>query len=330
MFVALAMTGLAGLVALAINVGHLMAVRTELQSAADSAALAGAQELALNASTRRGTVTFNGEAQARQSASDFSAANQSDGVSIELSRGSEVTFGEFQGSTFTPTGNTSVVNAIRVSTARGSGSPNSPLDVFAWSLLNSSSSANVSATSIAVVGGRCDLTCPILPFAVENCSARPSCGETVAALLSGDGGASWTTFNTLTPLDNIIHHTWTCPQVQVGDSIDVSPPADESDLQAIQNVYAPPSGQRYVVPVICRGLGGQAQILGFTTITLTGVDFPSPPPPPSRRRRPPPSPPPGVTMTFSCGSDGESLGQSVQSGHCTNYGALFTRPRLAQ
>jgi Flp pilus assembly protein TadG len=329
-FVAVLLAGLAALLALAINVGHMMAVRTELQTAADSAALAGAEELALNTNLTTGNVTAFGEIQADTLAAQFSAANQSDATSIALDSASEVDFGVWDGAVYTPTVDPALVNAIRVTAERTSSSPNAPVTVFASALLGGGGTANVTATSIVQVGGRCDLTapsCPLLPLAVVNCANAPQCAGSAFAPTTGVGGAYWTTYNTGVSLASIVNGAWTCPAtgVHVTDCIDVGPPIPavaQSDLLAVQAVYTPPSTTRVVVPVVCPTAGGcpggTLQVLGFTTVTVDAVSMGGPLAA-------------GVLLNYSCGADREDLfGASDESGHCPNYGALFARGRLIQ
>jgi len=327
--VALFMASFAAFVALAINVGHMMAARSELQTAADSAALAGAQEMALHQSTTNGYVNRFARSQARNASAELSAANISDGASIDLNRFAEVTFGQFEAGTFTATNNSALVNAIEVQAARASGAPNGPLTVFMSSLLDPNhtvpNAGNVSATAVAMVGGRCDLDCPVLPMAVQNCTNPPvpSCGGGIFAGLLGNGTANFTTFNSGTAIANIVNGGWACTAVHVGDCIDVNPPVTvtPADLAAFQAVYSPPSATRLLVPIIC-GAGscgaGQAQVLGFAAVTVNGVVTFGPP---SGQ---------GVNLNPSCGNDSPEVLGPGQSGACANYGALFLRPRLVQ
>ena len=327
--VALFMASFAAFVALAINVGHMMAARSELQTAADSAALSGAQEMALHQSTTSGYVNRFARSQARGASAELSAANISDGASIDLNQFAEVTFGQFQAGAFTPTNVSALVNAVQVQTARASGAPNGPLTVFMSSLLDPNqtvaNAGDVSATAIAMVGGRCDLDSPVLPMAVQNCTNPPvpSCGGGVFAGILGNGTANFTTFNSGTTIANIVNGAWAPTVVHVGDCIDVNPPltVTPADLTAFQAVYTPPSATRMLVPIIC-GAGicgaGQAQVLGFAAVTVNSVVAFGPPGGQ------------GVNLHPSCGNDNPEVLGPGQSGACANYGALFVRPRLVQ
>jgi Flp pilus assembly protein TadG len=79
-----------GLIAFAVDLGWIMAVHTQMQSAADSAALAGAAQLLDNTylkgtgATNTGTATNSAMGNANTAAKNFAAKNMAGGVSISL------------------------------------------------------------------------------------------------------------------------------------------------------------------------------------------------------------------------------------------------------
>src|SRR5260370_12319690 len=120
-----------GMMAFAIDTGYMCQAKTELQNAADSAALAGAQALQkyyvqynLPDQTQKSQIVTNAQAAATALAKQFAAANTAGGVNIQL-QDSDITFGFLDGQgNYTPPApafpNSIVVVARRDSTKNGS------------------------------------------------------------------------------------------------------------------------------------------------------------------------------------------------------------------
>ncbi|HEY3452387.1 MAG TPA: pilus assembly protein TadG-related protein, partial [Myxococcales bacterium] len=83
--VAILLLALGGFLALGLNVGHFMVVRSQLQTACDAAALAGAREL---------DGTPAGLARARALATDFAARHETDrALAVDIDPATDVVFG---------------------------------------------------------------------------------------------------------------------------------------------------------------------------------------------------------------------------------------------
>lgn len=132
------MLAVLGVAAVTIDVTRLMALRAELQTAVDAAALAGALELA----------TGGGDA-SRDTALSYASRNTAETDSVILSPES-VVFGVWDptATTFTPLPNAVGANAINVTTRKGVGT------YFAWALnfLDVSAAARATAWAASPIG----------------------------------------------------------------------------------------------------------------------------------------------------------------------------------
>lgn len=147
--VAVGITTLVGFMALAVDVGIMYSAKTEIQRAADSAALAAAAEL--------GDYTDGDPmTRARTVAADFANRNKVLNAGVALAP-SDVLFGQAyidQGTgkyTFTET--TELPNAVKVRLRRTAGSPSGPMSLF-FARVFGIQSANLSAQATAVLTPR--------------------------------------------------------------------------------------------------------------------------------------------------------------------------------
>ncbi len=170
--------------ALALNVGHMMDTRVQLQTAYDSAALAGVREL--NGSITRFTA-------ARTSARAFATGHDLDKNTIELGLNSgnlptgDIVLGHWSrtanrfysdGESLTVCGNpvtlnppagSYLYNAVRIrGGADGESGHNTPVDVYFGAFLGNRSTFRVRANALAVGGGPCADKCP-LPVVIPAC-----------------------------------------------------------------------------------------------------------------------------------------------------------------
>lgn len=116
-FVAIGIAVFLGIAAVAVDVGYIYKSRRELQVASDAGALAGARELA----------TANLSA-ARTSAYQYATANKLAGGSVPMNKDTDVDFGRWSGTSFTPNG--SPTNAIRVQLKKKTGTTQGPLTLL--------------------------------------------------------------------------------------------------------------------------------------------------------------------------------------------------------
>jgi uncharacterized membrane protein len=136
---AILMVAMLGMVAFGVDVGYMMVVRTQLQTAADSAALAAA------------AIMGQGMDDARTVARKYSEDHQSAGEPVRLAD-TDIEFGiwDVTNRTFTETGE--VGNAIRV-TARRDGTSNPRTNLFFARVINVDQ-FNSTASAVAMANPR--------------------------------------------------------------------------------------------------------------------------------------------------------------------------------
>jgi hypothetical protein len=149
-----------GMVAFVLDLGWVVIARTQLQTAADAAALAGADPLMdgyvqyqLAGSGGQLTVLNNALSAARAKAKAFAAANGAGGVSGLTLNDADIEFGFTDGTyNYTPyTSGGPFPNTIKVTLRRDAGA-NGPLGLFFGPALGAGST-NLKATAAAVVVG---------------------------------------------------------------------------------------------------------------------------------------------------------------------------------
>ncbi len=174
---ALSITVLLGMAALAIDVAHLYEVKNQLQVAADAAALAGAADLdgtadptqtaARNEAQRIAALNF-----ADVASSDVPAYGQSAGapagapipVALQLPQSSgDIIVGNWDGSSFTPADGTTPINAVEVNARRIGTIPAQPLVENWFSSIFSIFNTGISAVAIAAKSQKI----PFVPIAVN-------------------------------------------------------------------------------------------------------------------------------------------------------------------
>lgn len=190
--VAIMLVVLIGFAALVIDIGKLYKTRSELQNAADSAALAGASGL-------RGDAA--GIEEARVRAKDFAELHLADLTDVDLDD-ADIVFGDWDDTTqtFTPLGSEpgdpAMVDAIRVITRREAGTGNAV--VFHLARVLGMNDGDVRADAIAISGGpraECGF-----PMVVADCSLRAAledgtCGHCMTYQDANTDTAGWTSFD---------------------------------------------------------------------------------------------------------------------------------------
>lgn len=147
--VAIALTGLLAMVALALDVGHAMVARNQLQNASDAAALAGARRLGVIYGNMSGpltgyTLTTGEVTSIANAASQAGADNQAAGVTVTVNA-SDIATGNWNASTRTFTPTTTLPRAVRVITRRDS-TANGPVSTFLAGIIGAT---GVSVTAVA-------------------------------------------------------------------------------------------------------------------------------------------------------------------------------------
>ncbi len=280
--VALLIAVLAGFTALVVNVGHVMAVRSQLQNATDAAALAGAEDL-------DGTIAGLGAA--RASAVDYAARHATDRAQSVLIRDADVVLGHWnadlpRGDAFTPIVDTSpaslgMTNAVLVRAGREEARGN-PVQVFFAGLLGTKA-VDVRAESIAVRGGPCDEGCAI-PIAFAECQVIREDGTLKCdePLVFNSDGTDNIGFTNLAPDPTVSTSTLRqilageCRNVAVDGVIGVS---NGANLNPLVNDFTALIGKRVSAPIVDLGTcpvrfnehPNGAPIVGFASFTITDV-----------------------------------------------------------
>jgi hypothetical protein len=297
--------------ALSLNVGHLMSVKTQYQAAFDSAALAGAMSL-------DGTV--NGVAAARDDAVTYATRHFLDNTRVAIST-SDVTAGywdatrhRFYGSgesvligdtaiVLDPSTTAQYFTAVKVCADTDGGSHNSQRDVWFSPFLHGRSHVVVGATAVGISGGPCTNTGCTLPLAVPSCSlldgaGNLACGQNITLYFNYGHDKTVALADIIQPSHNTDNNeertqmqagaSCTNPQVDVGDVVALGNGTDFNS-QVEQKMYAPRnivcSGSppyrfcpRREVAVVNIGTNCSAPmnqhvtVVGFARLVITGTN----------------------------------------------------------
>ena len=156
--VALLLVPLMGMVAFALDIAWIVQSRSDLQSAADAAALAGAEQLmngfvqySLPGQTNQSTILNTAESSAKTFAKNFASYNTAGGVSLLTLKDADIEFGFTNASnnyTAAP-GYSGFPNTVKV-TMRLDSSANGALKLF-FAPLFGQNSTNIKATAAATI-----------------------------------------------------------------------------------------------------------------------------------------------------------------------------------
>jgi Flp pilus assembly protein TadG len=266
-----------GILALAIDLGHIFLVKSELQRVADSAALAGALRFVTpNTGVTPGVMPASPDcARAITAAQAVGMQNDTDGQQTTLAN-IAVNLGTWNGSTFVNTGcaNPNLVNAVQAVASKTA-------DIYFGGIITGSNTINLSALATVLVGsvGGLPPGYPTLPIAVDS-DKLPSNGEKLVLHLNptpGDDGC-WHTFFWQNPaaslVRDIINGDVETPLIKEGDYIKVKEGVAASDLQALGQKLQQNGGTWDVVlPVIPPDSHtGYARVDGFAAVRMTLVE----------------------------------------------------------
>jgi Flp pilus assembly protein TadG len=281
------MIALGGMLALGLNVGHMMKVRNQLQNRCDAAALAGAKQL-------DGTQSML--VQAHQVALDYALKHRTDdndNLDIDLNAGNDpagdIVHGVWdfhqadKALAFTPADNMTPaanINAVLVRSGRTVARGN-PLQVFFGNFLGASTTS-VGAEAIAVSGSPCE-GCSI-PIAFADCLVRQDdgtidCGEVLQFASSNDDNIG---FTNLLPDDSGVNPPTIreimrggCRSVRVGDNIGIQ---NGNDFVPVFDEFAALVNQQVTAPIISPASCPDPQfnrlqpVVGFATFTILAVN----------------------------------------------------------
>lgn len=169
-YVAISLVVLVALTGIAVDIAYMYVVKGQLQNAADAASIAATSKLDGTNSTYQSA--------ARDEAVRLAQSNQAGGKPVlvandftnVLSSTNDITVGYWDGTTFTPSVGTTLVNAVQVRTRRTADSPGGTVSIFLGRVLGwNTMSAISTATAARPVRASIDLA-----FCLPFCSAAGS------------------------------------------------------------------------------------------------------------------------------------------------------------
>lgn len=265
---------LVGMTAVAIDIGHLYVVRSELQNAADAAALSGANYL-FPVSSGAPNWTL-----AQTKATSAALLNKVDDISIT---NSSVQYGYWnisgtpstlQATTITP--GQYDLPAVKVTISKTAGHNGGPVQLYFGNLLGIST-VDVSATAVAVVGGASSLNSGnLFPMAIakstydsywNSSTSQPKIDPLTGAAYkfnvggNGSTAGTWTTFNTsANDVGTILNFILNGSPISyhIGDNIWIAPGAKTTIYSSVT------VGKTVVVPIVSNvTTTGQQAIIAF-------------------------------------------------------------------
>ena len=202
--VAVTMMVLLAMAAAAIDIGHALVARNELQNVADAAALAGARTLGIAyegmPTAAMGTYTLSGgdAAAVHTAVQNTAVLNAAAGVNIAVNAG-DIQIGLWDSATHTFTPTVSQPRAVRVTTRRD-GSGNGPISTFLAGVIGMTSiNVNAVATAELTAIGSTPPGSLDLPLAIsELFFSQYGCGDSIMVYPSNgtpQSCAGFTTFD---------------------------------------------------------------------------------------------------------------------------------------
>jgi Flp pilus assembly protein TadG len=290
-WVAVVLLVLISMGALAVDIGHLAVVKSELQKAADAGALAGARALALpmgvtdwnwkNGRTTAASTVRKNFADNR-SLADFTIANVQAGF-WDLSWTSGTAPANLLGYTnpaaFVPTdGQVAAIKVTIPKTQGGSGS-SAPVAAYLASVVGINS-MEVQSSAVAMITPPSKIPYPdAFPFALpytwvdQHWKDNPPISFAVAANQHVDSGGQWTSFkstdNSANYIDGLILGINTSDSITVGDQIYIQ----NGERASIYNVVESKIGTIRYVPVVEDGFvnGAYTTVLAYVPFKITSV-----------------------------------------------------------
>jgi len=267
-----------GVMALAIDLGRVFLVKSELQRAADAAALAGALGLVTPPGGLPGLTTMSPNCgRATALAQAVFTSNHADGLLLSMVNGT-ISLGIWNSGTgvFTDTGCAvpALVNAVQAVAQK-------TISLYFGGIITGSPTMPLSAQALVLVGsvGSVPPGARVLPLAIDS-DKVPSNGQPVVIHLNPsplDTGC-WHTFFWQNPASSLLRDLITgaveSPALKVGDLIKVKEGVDNATLKELGGELDRRGGTWDVLlPVIPAGSHtGWLEVLGFCPIRLTLVD----------------------------------------------------------
>ncbi len=269
---------LLGCVALAVDIGHMVMVKSQLQKAADAGALAGARGLWPLVQPVVGPATINPDCAAALLAAQLTTQqNVVDGNNLTTGD-FDVVVGRwnFDTRTFTP-GCANDSNAVRVNTRRNG-------VVMLFAKVFGISTTNMSASSTAVQDFASEMGAGFVPITIDKNKAQPTDPPTtISAKMTPDSTdtAGWF----VVPPDSAAAATLknyinlkNCSALKIGDPINLQNGADASVIAALKDEFdrnCQATGENYwdvCVPLVDTPKFGQTEpVEGFVSWRITNI-----------------------------------------------------------
>lgn len=271
---------LLGLVSLVVDLGHLYAVKCELQNAAEAAAHAGARAL-FPVSGVSGLVPATPDCdRARAVALQTGSSNRAEGLPLSIPTG-DVQIGVWNWSTkaLEPTACSSSINAVKVITRKDTVA-NGPVKLTFAALFGLETfNLTARATSLMDGIGKVPKGKGAFALALKKSKVPPS-GDGLTLTLSpnnSDSGGWHTFFDPAADahtLKQLVNGSLPSPEIKVGDWINLTNGVVASVFQEMQYQFETVHQGDWTIlsPVIADGnCVGQAQVLGFCAFKITEV-----------------------------------------------------------
>jgi Flp pilus assembly protein TadG len=291
-FSSIAMVMLLSFAALALDTGHLVSVKSELQKAADAGALAGARALALP----MGVTTFNwdnGKAMAvsavqknfadNRSLADFTSANVQAGywdLSWTPGNAPANLLGYENPAAFVPASGQVAAVKVTVQEIKGGSGSSAPVATSFASVMGITS-MEAKASAVAMISPPTTIpysdTWPFaLPYSWVNNHWKddPPISFNVAASQHVDSGGQWTSLKTTengaTYIDSLILGTNITDSISVGDQIYIQSGERASIYNTVVNNCI---GKIRYIPVVQDGFstGAYTEVLAYVPFQITSA-----------------------------------------------------------
>lgn len=342
--VAICLVLLCGFLALALDVGHLVSIRGELQNAADSGALSGVRDLD-GTTTHLQAAIDSGEHFAKQHATDTqqSVVVATGDVQIGFWDRDKKEFSPYEVDDVTPALASCVtlpcVNAVRARTYRDAS--HSGVVPLAFAGVLGKTSSQVNSVAVAVTGGPCSVRCIGLPIVLPDCGVNsffgpPCTGGEYTVLFKNDltDTAAWADVGSgANTIKCLLQASMTNPNSTAcaADSTckvatDLAQASDvnvingqvNSACNLITDLYAQHPDYKYVVPIV-HATCPEKWVQSFSIVKFATVQIISAPPDCS-----------GTDKSFKVKVLCDQVTNQSDEGGCAAAGTWVATPRLSK
>jgi Flp pilus assembly protein TadG len=255
-----------GMLAVAVDLGHVLKVKAELQRSADAGALAGVLAMFPKGAAKNCTGAVS-------TGKEFVQKNKIDGLGLTTDD-IVAEYGEWERNLATgqftgvfKTSSCETANAVRVRVNKG-------VNMWFASMIGVNAITPVAeAVAISKIGGQTKAG-EGFPFCIDKSKVPPD-GEAREILINTQNSdfGCWTPFDDPNgKVKDYLDNTLTVPPLWIGKIINVKNGVTTPDLNAVEDNYI---GKIVTVPVVTDGEhSGTTPILGFAKVKILGVETP--------------------------------------------------------